>query len=143
MDLTKNFTLHELTRSATADRLGILNEPTKSILANLKELCQTVLQPIREKWGQPIIVTSGYRSPKLNAAVGGAKTSQHMRGQAADIVTVSDKVSENYKLFELIRQMVEKGEIQVGQLIDEYGFNWIHVSTPHLKYNNQVLHIKK
>ena len=142
MNISKNFTLRELTRSATADRLGILNEPTKSILANLKELAETVLQPIRDKWGQPIIVTSGYRSPKLNAAVGGAKTSQHMAGQAADITTVSDKVSDNYKLFELIRGMVEKGEIKVGQLIDEYGYNWIHVSTPHLKYNNQILHIK-
>lgn len=143
MNLTKNFTLRELTRSATADRLGILNEPTNSIMTNLKELATTVLQPIRDKWGQPIIVTSGYRCPKLNAAVGGAKASQHMLGQAADIHTVSDKVSDNYQLFELIRGMVEKGELQVGQLIDEYGYNWIHISTPHLKHNNQVLHIKK
>ena len=130
MNLTKNFTMRELTRSATADRLGILNEPTKTIAANLQELAETVLQPIRDKWGQPIIVTSGYRSPKLNAAVGGAKSSQHMLGQAADIHTVSDKVSE-------------KGELQVGQLIDEYGYNWMHVSTPHLKQNNQIKHIKK
>ena len=143
MNLTKNFSMRELTRSATADRLGILNEPTKAIAANLQELATTVLQPIRDKWGEPIIVTSGYRCSKLNAAVGGAKASQHMLGQAADIHTVSDKVSENYKLFELIRQMVEKGELQVGQLIDEYGYNWVHVSTPHLKNNNQVKHIKK
>lgn len=143
MDISKNFTLRELARSATADRLGIDNSPSKAITANLQELCQTVLQPIRDKWGEPIIVTSGYRCPKLNAAVGGAKASQHMLGQAADIHSVSDKVSDNYKLFEVIRQMVEKGEIKVGQLIDEYGYNWIHVSTPHLKHNNQIKHIKK
>lgn len=142
MNLTKNFTLRELTKSETAERLGILNTPTKEVLANLQELASTVLQPIRDKWGEPIIITSGYRSPRLNSAVGGAVNSQHMIGQAADIRTVSDKVSDNYKLFCLIRDLIDSGEITVGQLIDEHGYSWIHVSTAHLQRNNQVKHIK-
>lgn len=142
MKLTENFSLRELTKSATAERLGILNKPTKEVLANLQELASTILQPIREKWGEPIIVTSGYRSPRLNEVVGGARNSQHMKGQAADIRTVSDKVADNYKLFCLIKDMINTSAITVGQLIDEHGYSWIHISTPHLQTNNQVKHTK-
>jgi len=79
----------------------------------------------------------------LNNAVGGAKSSQHCKGEAADIRSVSDSIQDNKELFNLILNMINKGEIKVGQLIDEYGYNWVHVSLPRVgKVNNQILHIK-
>lgn len=120
----KHFTLHELTNSATAKRLGIDNTPDANITANLTALVDKVLDPLREAWGAPIIVSSGYRCPKLNKAVGGAASSQHMKGQAADIHTVSDDPKDNKRLYELIRRLA----LPVDQCINEYGYNWIHVS---------------
>lgn len=134
--------MEELIKSSTANRLGIDNTPSKEIISNLTEL-SILLQKIRDIYNKPIIITSGYRCEKLNKAVGGSKTSQHRLGQAADIRSVSDSVEDNKKLFDLILDMIQKKYISVGQLIDEYGYNWVHVSTPHLKVNNQILHIKK
>lgn len=142
MELTKNFTLDELTKSATATRLKIDNTPSKRIVDNLTELATKVLQPIRNKYGKPIIVTSGYRCVTLNKAVGGATFSQHCQGQAADIKSVSDSVTDNKALFDLIVKMIQNGEIVVGQLIDEHNFDWIHISTPSTIKTNQILHIK-
>lgn len=142
MKLTKNFTLEELIKSPTADRLKIDNTPTDKIISNLTELSE-LLQKVRDKYNKPIIVTSGYRCERLNKAVGGAKGSQHRLGQAADIRSVSDTQEDNQELFNLILGMMIQKDISVGQLIDEYDYNWIHVSTPHLKNNNQILHIKK
>lgn len=88
----------ELTKSETAMRRKIDNTPTEAVKKNLTALVDKVLDPLREAWGQPIIVSSGYRCPKLNRAVGGVASSQHTLGQAADIHTVSDKPSENKKL---------------------------------------------
>ena len=105
----------------------------------LQKLCSEVLQPIRDKFKKPIVVTSGYRCPKLNAAVGGVRTSQHLLGEAADI-SVGGKYQNN-QLFELIFQMIINKEIQVGQLIDEYDYRWLHISLPYKKIN-QVLHIR-
>ena len=139
--LTKNFSLEELTASATAKAKKIDNTPTPQVRANLEKLCKEVLQPIRDKYGKAITVTSGYRSPKLNTAVGGVKTSQHMVGQAADIKCTG--TSKAY-LFNLIKSMIDKKEIKVGQLIWEYGTkqepNWIHVSLPYTKVN-QILYL--
>ena len=141
--LSKNFTYEELVKSATASRLKIDNTPNSEQLSKLKKLAETVLQPIRDKYGKPLIVSSGFRCEKLNKAVGGAKSSQHCKGEAADIRTVSDSIADNKVLFNFILEMVNKGEIKVGQLIDEYGYNWIHVSLPRVgKTNNQILHIK-
>ena len=137
--LSKNFTLEEMIASATAKRKGIDNTPDKKVLENLTKLCKDVLQPIRDKLGKPLTVTSGYRCPKLNTAVGGAKNSQHKLGQAADITLGNTKL--NKALFNLIVEMMKKKEIKVGQLIDEYGYRWIHVSTPYSKVN-QILHIR-
>ena len=120
----KYFTINELTASATAKRLGISNNPTAEITAALERLVKNVLDPLREAWGAPIIVTSGYRSVKLNKAVGGAKTSQHCYGQAADIRTVSDLPEDNKRLRDLIVEL----NLPIDQLIDEYGCDWIHVS---------------
>lgn len=141
MKLTEHFTLEELIKSSTADRLKIDNTPTKSIIHNLTEVAQ-LLEKIRTTYGKPIIVTSGYRCEKLNKAVGGSKTSQHRLGQAADIRSVSDTKKDNQELFKVILGMIFQEKIEVGQVIDEYDYNWIHVSTPHLKINNQILHIQ-
>ena len=89
--LSEHFMLSEFTRSSTAERLGICNEldpfyPThKDIIANLKRLCEEILEPLRAFAGQPIIIGSGFRCPALNKAVGGVKNSQHMTGEACDI----------------------------------------------------------
>lgn len=142
-NLSKNFTYEELTHSATAKRLKINNTPNDEEKGKLKKLAETILQPIREKYGRPLVVTSGFRCVKLNLAVGGVKSSQHCKGEAADIRSVSDSVKDNKELFDLVLQMIKNKEITVGQLIDEYGYNWVHVSLPRLgKTNNQILHIK-
>lgn len=88
MKLTKNFTLRELVYSTTALKQGIDNAPTKSAMENLTALAVEVLQPLRNTLGKAIIINSGYRSPELNKAVGGVPTSQHLKGQAADIRSV-------------------------------------------------------
>lgn len=137
----KHFTLRELTRSATALRLGIENTPDERVTENLKKLVDTVLDPLREAYGKPIIVTSGYRCPRLNSSVGGSKTSQHVHGQAADIRSVSDLPGENKVIFDIAKILMDDGKIKVGQLIDEYGYDWVHISTPG-GHVNQILHIK-
>lgn len=116
------FTKSELTRSDTARIRGIDNTPTPEASAALDALMWNVLDPIRRMWGKPIIVNSGYRCPKLNAAIGGSATSQHMKGEAADI-TVGNP-TKNKELFDMIAQSA----IPFDQLIDEKNYRWIHVS---------------
>ena len=125
----KYFTLYEMTASPTAKRLGIDNTPTEAVKKNLLALVTNVLDPLRLNWGRPVIVTSGYRCPALNKAVGGASSSQHATGEAADIRTVSDDPDENMKL---LRCLIESN-LPFDQLISEYVDsqnrpNWIHVS---------------
>lgn len=124
----KYFTFKELTKSATAIRRGINNSPSGLVMANLTALVCNVLDPLREAWGAPIRVTSGYRCEKLNRAVGGASKSQHVKGQAADITTMEDTPARNRKLLE---KVLELG-LPFDQLIWEYGTDtgpdWIHVS---------------
>lgn len=130
MQLTKNFSLEELTKSSTASKLGIKNEPDKEQIENMKVLCETIMQPIRDEWKDAIVVSSGYRSPKVNTAVKGSKTSQHMTGAACDF-SAKDK-SKNGELFRLIDCMIKQGKIKCRQLIWEYGDKknprWIHIS---------------
>ena len=83
--LTANFSLHELTKSETALRMGLDNTPDDEATENLKTLCEKVLQPVRDHYGKGVKVNSAYRSPESNAAVGGSKTSDHCKGMAADI----------------------------------------------------------
>ena len=137
MYITKNFTLEELYKSNTASKLGINNIPNKDATNNLMILAVKILQPLREAYGKPITVTSGYRSLELNKAVKGSSTSQHLKGEAADLVTDNNK-----KLFEVAKRLIDEGEIKVGQLIDEYNYKWIHISLPNNKHNNQILHLK-
>jgi hypothetical protein len=120
----KYFTLAEMTKSATAQRKGIKNDPSIQVCKALTALIEKVLDPLREAYGKPIIVTSGYRCEKLNKAVGGAASSQHVKGEAADIRSVQDTTEENKKLFDLI---VKLG-LPFDQLINEYNYDWVHVS---------------
>lgn len=133
----KHFTMNEMTRSATAKRYGIDNTPGPEEKANLKALVEKVLDPLREAWGAPIIVDSGYRCPRLNKIVKGSSNSQHLLGQAADIHTVSDRPADNKRLFDLILQL----KLPFDQLIDEYGYNWIHVSYGP-RHRRNILHLK-
>ena len=140
---SNNFTYEELVNSPTANRLKINNTPNKQQKESLRKLAVEILQVIRDEYGKPIIVTSGFRCDKLNKAVGGAKNSQHTKGEAADIRSVSDSIKDNKEIFDLILRLQKEGKIKFGQLIDEYNYNWVHVSLPRIgKTNNQVLHIK-
>ena len=132
----KYFTLDELINSTTAKSKGIINTPNQEEKNNLVQLIEKVLDPLREAYGKPIIVNSGFRCEKLNKAVGGASTSQHRFGQAADIRTKSDTVSENKKLFDLAIKL----DLPFDQLIDEQNYNWIHISySP--RNRKQILHL--
>ena len=128
----KYFTIEELTRSATATTRGIDNTPTPEIKANLERLVEKVLDPLREKYGKPITVNSGYRCPELNKAVGGSKTSDHVKGFAADLTGGSKQ--ENEKIFNIIRD-----NFAWTQLINERDFSWVHVSYDPNRIKNQVL----
>lgn len=118
----KYFTIPELCASATARALGIDNSADKVIEQNLRTLVDTVLDPLREAWGNPITVTSGYRCPELNRAVGGVRNSHHLRGMAADIST--GDVIDNRRLFQLVRDL----GLPFTQLIDEHNFAWVHIA---------------
>lgn len=130
----KYFTITELCKSNTAVQKGIDNTPNQQIIDNLKQLVLKILDPLREAYGKPIIVNSGYRSLELNKAINGAKSSQHLKGQAADITGKSKE--NNKKLFELIQSL----QLPYDQLIDEQNFSWIHVSFSD-NPRKQILHL--
>jgi hypothetical protein len=140
MKLTEHFTLEEMIKSQTGSRKGIDNTPGPEVVANLVDLCVNVLEKIRTHFGKPITVNSGYRCPKLNKAIGGAKNSQHLSGQAADIEVPG---IDNLVIFEWIRYNLE-----YDQLILEYykedvpDSGWIHVSYNSSRNRKQVLIIK-
>jgi len=130
----KYFTIKELCKSTTAERLGIDNSPNSEIVNNLKQLVEYVLDPLREGYGKPIHVNSGYRCPALNKAVNGSKTSHHMIGLAADITVGS--AAKNKILFNLAQEL----DLPFDQLIDEKNFSWIHISFSE-KPRKQILHL--
>lgn len=130
----KHFTIEELCKSDVANKKKINNIPNSEIIENLEQLIVNILDPLREEYGKPIIVNSGYRCPELNKAVGGAKNSHHLTGYAADITVGSP--SKNKILFELIQKL----DLPFDQLIDEKKFSWVHVSyTPNPR--KQILHL--
>ena len=116
MRLTNNFSLEEFERSDTAKRLGIDNHVPQFAVNRLRTLCEKVLQPVRDHFGVPIIITSGYRCPALNNAVGGAPSSQHMKGEAADFKIKVDN-TKGVKLYDLYLWMVDN--LSFDQLIWE------------------------
>ena len=130
----KHFTPDELIHSDTADRLCIDNTPTGDAIDNLDRLVTRVLDKLRDGWGRPIIVTSGYRCKELNAAVGGARNSQHLKGQAADIV--SDDFDE-FRRF--VRRWCKDNDFD--QCIFEHSSDseWIHISYVEGRNRRQML----
>lgn len=128
MENSKYFKLEELLKSDTALASSIENLPSWLDVQNLRDLAILVLDPIRKAWGQPLIVTSGFRSPKLNAAVGGVPTSAHMEGCAVDLVLCSWSTRKVSELYNLIYSMVESGEIDVDQVIYYRKKKMIHIS---------------
>lgn len=130
----KYFTIKELCESSTAKEHKINNSPNSIIKRHLTLLVRFILDPLREKYGKPITVSSGYRCEELNELLNGSKTSQHKKGLAADITAGS--VSENKKLFNLIIKL----NLPFDQLIDEKNYQWIHVSYSS-KPRKQILHL--
>lgn len=124
--LSANFTLSELTKSETALRHNLPNDPTPDIVENLRVLCEKVLQPVREHYGKGVKVNSGFRHPDVNAAVGGSKTSDHCKGQAADIEIpgvpnheLAEWIEKNLPYTQLILEFYTRGVPDSG---------WVHVS---------------
>lgn len=126
MKLSENFSLKEMTKSQTALRRGIDNEPGDEEQANLQQLCEHVLQKVRDHFGKPVTVNSGYRSPELNKTIGGSTTSDHCKGMAADIeipgvsnYELADWIKENCEFRQLILEFYTPGVPDSG---------WVHVS---------------
>lgn len=122
-NISKNITYHEATKSQTAVRNGISNDPTPEHLANMQLLAEKIFEPVRAWYKKPITISSFYRSPALNKAIGGSATSQHCKGQAMDI----DAGDDNHKLFNYILN-----NLDFDQMIWEFGDirnpDWVHVS---------------
>jgi len=124
--LTQNFSLAELVKSETALRKGLDNTPTPEVITNLQKLADNVLQPVRNHYGKSVKINSGYRAPEVNASVGGSKTSDHCKGQAADIeITgvangdLAQWIVDNLKFTQVILEFYTKGVPDSG---------WVHVS---------------
>ena len=138
MRLSKNFVLSEITRSNTATRLGINNEPSKKHLENMQVLITELIQPMRDALG-PIRISSGYRSPQLNRAIGGSSKSQHCKGEALDLQFWKDGSMCNQEIY----HWVLKSGLQFDQMINEFDFAWIHISFKEKNNRNQVLEAYK
>lgn len=134
------FSIKELSRSAAATKYGIDNTPSAEVDSNLRKLVDNVLDPLRTAWGKAITVTSGYRCPALNKAVGGVATSQHQKGMAADI-SVGGR-EENAKLFYLAQKL----KLPYCQLIwekgDKTGPDWVHISYDESDPKRQIVYAK-
>ena len=134
MSLGKYFTIEEMTRSDAAERLKIANTYTQAEYNNLKALVENILDPLRTKVGKSITINSGFRNEQVNRAVGGAATSQHRFGQAADLVI------EGMTTREIVNLIVDM-KLPYDQLIEEFG-SWVHVSFS-TRNRREVLQAKK
>lgn len=122
----KYFTLKEMIKSSTADKLGFDNTPNEEVEANLDKLVNNVLDPLREKWKMPIKVTSGYRCKKLNDAVGGVKSSQHLKGQAADIQPLDYSLIDKFIAF--VKEWCKHNEYDQCIIEMSKRSKWVHIS---------------
>ena len=141
MNLSNNFTLAELTKSQTAVRKNINNEPGTAEIENLIHLAKTVLQPVREHFGKPVMISSGYRSPELCEAIGSSAKSQHAKGEAADFeipgvdnMQLAMWISKNTVFDQLILEFYEPGDPNSG---------WVHCSAVKEGSRAQVLKATK
>ncbi|MDN3645783.1 D-Ala-D-Ala carboxypeptidase family metallohydrolase [Pontixanthobacter aestiaquae] len=130
--LTENFTLAEMVRSQQALRRGIPNSPGSREVTALRILCENVLQPVREHFGKPVNISSGFRSPRLNRAIGGSGSSQHCLGEAADFIVSGVSNLEVCKWMER--------RLNYDQLIYEFGEpGWVHCSFSTNRMRNMEL----
>jgi zinc D-Ala-D-Ala carboxypeptidase len=138
MNLSKNLSLQEVIKSQTAIQKGIKNIPNEEQIQNLIYIAENVFQPLREHFDAPIGISSGFRCKRLNDAVGGSKTSDHMEGRAIDIDADIYGGVTNKEIFDFIKK-----ELKFDQLIWEFGTDknpdWVHVSYNKDKNRNQVL----
>jgi hypothetical protein len=137
MNLTKNFTLHEMTKSETALRYGMANEPSQTEIDNMRTLCEEVIQKVRDYYGMGVKVNSGYRHPLVNSKVGGSTTSDHCRGFAADIeipgianADLAKWIEDNCEFKQLILEFYTPGVPDSG---------WVHVSYDPNNLKKEVL----
>ena len=138
MRLSKNFTLPEIIHSNTAKRLGIQNAPNKEHLKNMQVLVRDLIQPIRDALG-PIRISSGYRNPELNRAIGGSSKSQHCKGEALDLQYWSKGEVCNKEIYD----WVIKSGIEFDQMINEFDYSWIHISLKSKGNRKQILEAYK
>ena len=141
MKLSKNFTLSELTKSQTATRKGISNEPSTEHVENLIHLAESVLQPVRDHFGKPVAISSGYRSPELCEAIGSSSKSQHAKGEAADFeipgvdnMQLAMWINKNTDFDQLILEFYEPGDPNSG---------WVHCSAVKEEPRGQLLSATK
>jgi zinc D-Ala-D-Ala carboxypeptidase len=137
VNLTKNFTLHEMTKSETALRHDLDNTPSQEVISNLQALAVNVLQPIRDHYGTGVKVSSGFRHPEVNARVGGSRTSDHCRGMAADIeipgvsnAELAEWIKANLPFTQVILEFYTQGIPDSG---------WVHVSYDPANLKKQAL----
>jgi hypothetical protein len=135
MKLSENLELSEVIRSESAKRLGVNNTPTAEHIENLKALAENIFQPIRDHFGVPIRISSGYRSAALNSKIKGAsKTSQHSSGEALDLDNDNTSIT-NKEIFDFIVE-----NLDFDQAINEFDYSWVHVSyTTKRKNRKQIL----
>mgnify|MGYP000433319029 FL=1 len=138
MRLSDNFVLSEITRSNTAKRLGIDNGPNKEHLQNIQRIITNLIQPMRDAIG-PIRISSGYRNPNVNRAIGGSTKSQHCKGEALDLQFWNDGQISNKEIYD----WVLRSDVEFDQMINEFDFAWIHISLIKEGNRKQVLEAYK
>jgi len=138
MRLSKNFSRAEIEHSNTAKRLGISNEMSEKHLESMQRLIDNLIQPMRDAIS-PIRISSGYRSPKLNKAIGGSSRSQHSKGEALDLQFWEKGKMNNRVIYEWV---LESG-VEFDQMINEFDFSWIHISLKSKENRSQVLEAYK
>jgi len=127
MQLSKNLKLDEVVKSTTAKRLGINNEPDEWVTENLRQVAINIFQPLREAFGCPIYVSSGYRSAELNTAIGGSRRSQHVEGRALDLDADVYGGCTNSQIFNWIKENLEFDQL-IWEFGDQDNPDWVHVS---------------
>ena len=144
MVITENFSLSEFEKSETAERLGIDNRIPNEAQLNLRTLCAKVLQPLRDLYGKPLTISSGYRCEELNRAVGGVPTSQHRLGEAADVTCDAECGMRNAELLRLWRLLIsDDSKIEFDQAILYRKKGFIHISYTSKRENRRQMIVTK
>ncbi|QDP58559.1 MAG: putative peptidase M15 [Prokaryotic dsDNA virus sp.] len=138
MKLSKNFTRAEIEHSNTAKRLDISNEMSDEHLENMQRVIDNLIQPMRDAIG-PIRISSGYRSPKLNKAIGGSSRSQHCKGEALDLQFWKEGKMNNKVIYDWV---IDSG-IEFDQMINEFDYAWIHISLKSKENRKEILEAYK